>query len=108
MDASYFLLLVLPLAILVFVLVGLVYYFARKEERGRSRTKRLVESYFREKAKEQGLRDKELANLRRLLKNNSIDKDTYERMKNVLMTIHEKKKPETDDLIDYVKKKKDK
>lgn len=106
MDASYFEFLVLPLGVLVFVLATLVYYFARKEERGRNRTKKLVESYFDEKAKEQGLMNNELANLRRLLENNSIDRDTYERMKNLLITMHKKKRAETEDLIDYVKSKK--
>jgi hypothetical protein len=106
MDASYFEFLVLPLGVLVFILAAVVYYFARKEERGRNRTKKLVESYFTEKAKEQGLMNKELANLERLLENNSIDRGTYERMKNLLITMHKKKRAETEDLIDYVKSKK--
>lgn len=106
MDASYFEFLVLPLGVLVFILAALVYYFARKEERGRNRTKKLIESYFNEKAKEQGLMNRELANLRSLLENNSIDRDTYERMKNLLITTHKKKRAETENLIDYVKSKK--
>lgn len=106
MDASYFEFLVLPLGVLVFILAALVYYFARKEERGRNRTKKLIESYFNEKAKEQGLMNRELANLRKLLENNSIDRDTYERMKNLLITTHKKKKAQTENLIDYVKSKK--
>jgi hypothetical protein len=106
MDVSYFEFFVLPLGVLVFVLASLLYYFARKEERGRNKTKKLVESYFDEKAKEQGQMNKELTNLRRLLENKSIDRDTYERMENLLITMHKKKGADTDDLIDYVKSKK--
>jgi hypothetical protein len=106
MDASYFEFLVLPLGVLVFILAALGYYFARKEKRGRNRTKKLVESYFNEKAKEHGHMNTELANLRSLLENNSIDRDTYERMKNLLITTHKKKRAATDDMIDYVKSKK--
>ena len=106
MDASYFELLVLPLGVLVFILAALVYYFARKEKRARNKTKKLIESYFNEKTKEQRLMNRELTNLKNLLENNSIDRDTYERMKNLLITTHQKKRPETENLIDYVKSKK--
>jgi hypothetical protein len=106
MDASYFVFLVLPLGVLVFILAGMVYYFARKEERSKNRTKKLIQSYFDEKAKEQGHMKKELANLRSLLENNSIDRSTYERMKNLLTITNKKKRADADDLIDYVKSKK--
>jgi uncharacterized membrane protein YhiD involved in acid resistance len=106
MDASYFEFLVLALGVLVFILAALVYYFARKEERGRNRTKKLIESYFSEKAKEQGHVNRELAKLKSLLENNSIDRDTHERMKNLLITTHKEKRTETENLIDYVKSKK--
>lgn len=106
MDVSYFEFLVLLLGSVVFVLAALVYYFARKEKRSRDRTKKLIQSYFNERVREQGIMKKELANLKGLLESNSIDRGTYERMKKVLKNRHEKKRSDTNDLIDYVKKKK--
>lgn len=105
MEAFYFEFFVLPLGLLVFVLVVAVYYFARKEEIARKKTRKLIQSYFKEKAKEQEHVKRELINMQRLLENKSIDNDTYKRLKKVLVTMHEKR-AETNDLIDYVKSKK--
>lgn len=104
MDVSNF---VLPLAIIVIVLVGVVYYFARKERSARKRTTKLVHAFIKEKAKQQNSMNRELANLDRLLKNKSIDKETYDRLKNVLVKMNEKKGSETTDLLEYVTSKKE-
>jgi hypothetical protein len=101
-DFSFF---VLPLGILVVALVGAVYYFAHKEEIARNRTKKLINAYIREKAKQQEMTRKELANLQRLYESKAIDDETYERLKRVLLVMHEKKSVETMSLLDFVKKK---
>jgi hypothetical protein len=67
MEPSYFFFLILPLAILVFFLVGLVLYNARKEE----------DNY-----------EKEVKKLRQLLLSGKLDKNTFWTMKNRLK--HEK------------------
>jgi uncharacterized membrane protein YhiD involved in acid resistance len=105
LDGLYFDFFVLPLGILVVVLVVSVYHFARKEEKARNKTRKLIQSYVEEKAKEQMAMNKELANLQKMLDNKSIDKSTYERLKNVLVTMHNKERAETSDLVDYVKSK---
>ncbi len=99
--------LVLPLAIIVIVLVGVVYYFVHKERNARKKTTKLVHAFIQEKAKQQNAMNRELANLDKLLKNKSIDKETYDRLKNVLVTMNEKKGAETSDLLEYVTSKKE-
>ena len=105
-EAYYFDFFFLPLIVLVAVLGASVYYLARKEQKKRKRTKRLMQSYFKEKTKEQELMNRELANLQRLLENKSIDRETYVRLKKVLVVTHEKERAEVEDLVDYVKNKK--
>lgn len=105
MEAFYFYFFILPLGLLVVALAVAVYYYADKEEIARKRTKKLMQSYFKEKAKEQELVEKELAHMQCLLENKLIDNHTYKRLKKVLVTMH-KKRVETNDLVDYVKSRK--
>jgi hypothetical protein len=93
---------VLPLGILVIVLVASVYYYANKEAIARRKTKKLVQAYIKEKAKQQEGMNKELANINKLFENKSIDKETCERLKNVLIVMNEKKREETMDILKYV------
>lgn len=95
--------------VVVVVLVVSVYHFTNKRKNVRERTKKLVQAYIKERAKDRVSLTKELANLERLRENKSIDQETYERLKNVLVTMNEKKRKkggETKDLLDYVSTKK--
>jgi hypothetical protein len=63
MEPAYFYFFVLPLGILIVILVSMVLYLAEKEE---------------------SLYDKELKKLRVMLRSGTIDKETFERMRNRL------------------------
>jgi len=100
-EPFYFEFFVAPLGLLVVVLVASVYYCARREEIARKKTNKLVQSYVKEKARQQELTNKELANLEKLLENKSIDKATFERLKKVLMMNKTKQGEEATDLLNY-------
>jgi uncharacterized protein YqgQ len=106
MEVSFFEFFFLLLIVLVAVVGALGYYFVRKGQKARRKTKKLMQSYFKEKTKEQELMNKELKKLKRLLDNRSIDKDTYIRLRKVVIARHQKERAEVENLIDYVKKKK--
>jgi len=97
----YFDYFVAPLAVLVVVLGASVYYYAHKAKIARRKTRRLLQSYIKEKAKQQTLINKQLANLEKLLENKSIDEETFERLKKMLM-MNEKKQEEATNLINYI------
>jgi len=101
METFYFNFIVLPLGILVVVLIASVYYYANKEESTRRKTKKLIQAYIKEKVKQQEAMNKELAKIDKLLENKLIDKETCERLKNVLLVIAEKKREETMDFLKY-------
>jgi hypothetical protein len=103
MDASYFYFFILPLGIIVAVLVALVYHFAKKEEIAKKKTRKLVHTYIKERAKQQKTMNKELAKIDKLYEDKSIDKETCERLKNVLIVMNKKESKETMDLLTYVK-----
>jgi uncharacterized membrane protein YhiD involved in acid resistance len=101
-EAFYFTFFVLPLGIIVVVLVASIYYYAHKEEIARRKTKKLVQAYVKEKAKRQEAVNRELAKIDKLFEDKSIDKETCERLKNVLIVMHEKEREETTDILKYV------
>lgn len=103
MEASYFNFFIVPLGIIVAILIATVYYYAKKEEITRRKTKKLVQAYIKEKAKQQKAMNKELAKIDELFENKSIDKETCERLKNVLIMMNEKKREETTGILKYVK-----
>ena len=103
MEAFYFNFFIVPLGIIVAILIATVYYYAKKEEITRRKTKKLVQAYIKEKAKQHKAMNKELAKIDKLFENKSIDKETCERLKNVLITMNEKKREETMDILKYVK-----
>jgi uncharacterized membrane protein YraQ (UPF0718 family) len=103
MEASYFNFFIVPLGIIVAILIATVYYYAKKEEITRRKTKKLVQAYIKEKAKQQEAVNNELAKIDKLFENKSIDKETCERLKNVLIVMNEKKREETMDILKYVK-----
>jgi hypothetical protein len=106
-EPFFFNFFVLPLGILVAILVASLYYYAKREEIARRKTKKLMQSYIKEKAKQKALVNKELANLNELLENNSIDEDTHERLKKLLMMTHKKEQGEITGLLDYVSAEKE-
>jgi hypothetical protein len=106
MEASYFYFLILPLVIIVTVLVASVYYYAHREEIAKRKTKKLVQAYIKEKAAQKKAMAKELAKIDKLFEEKSIDKETCERLKNVLIVMNEKESKETMDLLTYVKNSK--
>jgi hypothetical protein len=98
MEAFYFNFFVLPLGILVVVLVASVYHYAKKEEIAKRKTKKFtqrVRVYIKEKARQQKAMNKEMAKIDKLFENKSIDKETRERLKDVLIVMNEKKREET-------------
>ncbi len=84
------------------VLAALIYYYAKKEEIARRKTKKLMQAYVKEKAKQRQTISKELARIDKLFEDKSIDKETCERLKNVLILMNEKKREETTDIFKYV------
>ncbi|HLE75147.1 MAG TPA: regulatory signaling modulator protein AmpE [Candidatus Bathyarchaeia archaeon] len=102
MEAFYFNFFVLPLGIIVIVLVASVYYYANKGEIARKKTKKFIQACIKEKAKQQEAMNKELAKIDKLLENKSIDKETCERLKNVLIVMNTKKREETTDFLKHM------
>jgi membrane protein required for beta-lactamase induction len=85
MEAVYFNFIVLPLGILVVILAVSVYYYSNKEEIARRKTKKGVQAYIKEKARQQESMNRELAKIDTFLENKSIDEETCKRLKNVLL-----------------------
>jgi len=77
-------------------------YFPSQEDKARKKTKQLIESYIKEKSKLQKSMNKELEHLDALLESKQIDKQTYERLKNVLVMMNDKKRGDAKDLLEYV------
>jgi len=99
MESSYFFFLILPLAILVVFLVGLVLYHARKEEDDyENELKKLRKLLFsgkldkknfvrlRNRLKHEKLFTTESKKLLSLLSDKKIDEETYVRLRQVLET----------------------
>jgi altronate dehydratase len=106
MEVSYFYLLILPLGIIVIGLVAAVYTYAHREEIAKRKTKKLVQAYIKEKAKQQEAMNKELAKIDKLFEEKSIDEETCERLKNVLIVMNAKESEKTTELLKYVKNSK--
>jgi hypothetical protein len=104
MEISYFYFFILPLGIIVIGLVAAVYYYAHKEEIATRKTKKLVQAYIKDKAKQKEAMNRELAKIDKLFEEKSIDEETCERLKNVLIVMNAKENKETMDLLQYVKK----
>ena len=97
MEPSYFIFLILPLAILVFVLVGVTIYYARKgEDNYEKQVKKLRKLLFSGKIDSKTFTtlknktdyvkhfDSESKRLVELLSSGKIDKETYDRLNQVL------------------------
>jgi len=81
MESFDFTFFVLPLGILVFVLVAGILYKVKKEEIEQERKVKRICAYLKERLKQRGLVERELAHIDSLLKSKSIDKGTYERLR---------------------------
>jgi hypothetical protein len=103
MEISYFYLLILPLGIIVVGLVAAVYYYANRGEIAERKTKKLAQAYIKEKAKQKEVMNKEIAKIDKLFEEKSIDEETCERLKNVLIVMNAKESEEATDLFEYVK-----
>jgi len=92
MEASHFYLLVLPLAIFVFALASLVFYYAKKEEFAHKKLKKLAH-------KQEETFTNQLEKLSELRKNKSIDRITYDRLKRILETDIQQKRKEAQEQL---------
>jgi hypothetical protein len=86
MEPTEFCYIVLPLAGLIGVLVLLVLYHARKEERRGKKLAKLARAYLRDRLKQKKAFSKQLEILDAQLRSKKIDKNTYTRLKKVLET----------------------
>lgn len=80
-DFYYF---VLPLAGLIALLVLVVLYHARKEERHKKKLAKLARAYMKDRLKQREIFAKQLEILDAQLRNKTIDKNTHARLKKVL------------------------
>jgi Na+/phosphate symporter len=96
LDTSSFTFIVLPLGIIVFSLSALAYFLARKEEHSRKKTKKLLRRFIEERARNRASMHKEIAHLNQLYENKQIDKETCNRLKDVLIKMNDRKEEETD------------
>ncbi len=92
MEASYFYLLVLPLAIFVFALASLVFYYAKREEFAHKKLTKLAH-------KQEETFTNQLEKLSELRKNKSIDRITYDRLKRILETDIQQKRKEAQEQL---------
>jgi len=84
MDPTDFYYFILPLAGLIAILVLTVLYHARKEERHRKKLAKLARAYMRDRLKQREIFAQQLEILDAQLRNKTIDKNTYARLKKVL------------------------
>ena len=84
MEPTDFYYLILPLAGLIALLVLVVLYHARKEERHKKKLAKLARAYMKDRLKQRETLNKQLEILEAQLRKKTIDKNTYARLKNVL------------------------
>ena len=82
----------------MFVLVAGILYKVKKEEIEKERKIKRISAYLKERVKQRGLVERELAHINSLLKSKSIDKGTYERLRFVLK-MNEMEDPEATDAL---------
>ena len=80
-DFYYF---VLPLAGLIALLVLVVLYHARREERYKKKLAKLARAYMRDRLRQRDTFTKQLEGLDAQLRNKTIGKSTYARLRKVL------------------------
>ena len=84
MLPSDFYVFVLPMGVMVGTLVPLVFHYARSEERQKKKVAKLIRTYMRKRREQEKIFAQELERLQVLLRQKSIDKDTYVRLRKLL------------------------
>ena len=82
----------------MFALVAGILYKVKKEEIEQERKVKRIPAYLKERVKQRGLVERELAHIDKLLKDKSIDKSTHERLKFVIK-MNEMENPEAIDAL---------
>jgi uncharacterized protein YqgQ len=100
MESLDFVLVVVPLTIIVATLTGLIYYLARREEFNKHKRAIIIQKFLGIRSKQQALMRQESEKLTTLYESGSIDKNTYERLQNVLFMTQEKLRYEASILLD--------
>jgi signal transduction histidine kinase len=86
------------------VSVAGAFVLVRQRRNSHKKTKDLVQHFIEQKAKSRAKTKAELARLEKSYNRGEIDKETYDRLRNVLVTVKGKKEDETD-VYKYVLKK---
>jgi rubrerythrin len=84
MEPAYFYNFVLPLGVLVGVLAILVLHYARGEERHKKQFQKLLRKHVEDRVKQEKKFTEEVGKLDVLLRDKSIDKNTYARLRKIL------------------------
>jgi len=84
MEPSYFYSFVLPLGVLIGILACMVFLIARKEEKFEKAFQKLMNKYMENIREQEKIFAEEMEKLDVLLRDNSIDRNTYERLKKIL------------------------
>jgi hypothetical protein len=104
MEPLDFQVFVLPLALLIGILVLMVFYYARKEERQERKLKKLMRRYVTNRLTQKEVFAKELGKLQVLLQNKSIDEYTYNRLKETLEISFAQKREEARTQFEHASK----
>jgi hypothetical protein len=84
MNPSDFAFFVLPLGVMVFLLVVGILFVVKKEEIEREKKIKRINAVLREKIKNRAHAAKQMQELNSMLDNQSIDRDTYNRLKTIV------------------------
>ena len=102
MNAFDFEFIVLPLAFLTFALVAGIILISKRQEIRERRKARRISAYLKGKSKQRGLMENQLSNLDQLFQKNSIDKDTYERLRTIVRMSEDKTEETVEILADAI------
>ena len=91
---------VVPLAVIVATLTGLVYYLARREEFDKHKRAVAIQKFLGIRSKQQALIRNELEKVTSLYESGNINKSTYERLQNVIFMTQERLRYEASTLLD--------
>ena len=81
-----------------------LFHYAGKEEVAQRKLQKTRRAYLKERTKQREHLNGEIARLDKLLKEGSIDKDIYPRLKKLLEIGYEQKRRETREMYGFVKK----
>jgi hypothetical protein len=101
MQTFDFTFVVLPLTISVIALISIIILISHKTELKEKRVSREVNKFLKEKEKKKEEFQRQTKELDSLLKENSIDSQTYERL-NILIKMNEEKLNQATDLLGFV------